>query len=137
MSKYFTLPELLHSDVAIRNRIENLPSFEQVENLNLLANTILDKIREKYGSPIRVTSGFRNLAVNAFVKGAKNSQHCVGKAADLQPYRGTVKDLFNCIEGMVKRGELEVGQLIDEYNYSWVHVSLPDYNHHNQILHLR
>ena len=135
MPKYFTLEELLYSKTALNKKIQNIPSWEAVDNLEKLATDILDPLREKWGSPISVTSGFRSEKLNAELKGSKTSQHRFGQAADLDCKNN--KKLFELAEQMIKDGELQVGQLIDEYNYSWVHISLPDAKHQNQILHLK
>lgn len=137
MKNYFTLQELLHSDTAIKKKIENLPSFEEVENLKALRDSVLNPLREAYGSALKVTSGYRNEALNKAVKGSKTSEHCNGRAADLIPADGNVKRLFNLAKKLMEEGSLEVGQLIDEYGYSWVHISLPSDKHHNQILHIK
>ena len=125
--KYFDLTELLASKAAVQKKIANLPSWEQVDNLLELA-FMLDKIRVKFGKPISVTSGFRSDKLNSAIGGAKNSQHKNG-------YDNRV--LFNTIKSMMDSGEIVVGQLIDEYNYSWVHVSLPTEKLKNQVLHIK
>lgn len=135
MSKYFKLEELLYSKKALDKKIQNNPSWEVVENLKGLSEKILDPLREKFGSPISVTSGFRSEKLNKEVKGSKTSQHMKGEAADI-----TCKDnkkLFQIAEEMIKNGEIKVRQLIDEYDYSWIHISLPNGNNPNQILHLK
>lgn len=135
MSKHFTLEELLYSKRALDKKIQNLPSFEIVDNLKRLAETVLDPLREEWGSAISVTSGFRSEKLNKELKGSPTSQHRFGMAADLSCKNN--KALFNKAKEMIESGQLEVGQLIDEYDYSWVHISLPDEKHHNQILHLK
>lgn len=87
MFKYFTLEELLTSSTARQKSIENLPSFEIVENLKELA-AFLDDMREAWGSGINVTSGFRNAKLNKAVNGQPSSLHLKGLAADLQPANG-------------------------------------------------
>ena len=132
--QYFTAQELLRSDAAVQKKIPNLPSWEQLDNLKRLA-FMLDKIRVKLGKPISVSSGFRSARLNAAIGGADNSQHKNGEAADLECYSNRV--LFNLIKSMIESGEITVGQLIDEYNYSWIHVSLPTDKLKNQILHIK
>lgn len=137
--KYFTSYELLHSTTAQARKIENIPSWEQMDSLNRLAIEILDPVRVHYGKPISVTSGFRSAALNAAVKGAKNSQHMKGEAADITSKENTKaknKLLFDLMVSMVRDGIITVGQLINEKNYSWIHVSLPDGKHRNEILNL-
>lgn len=140
-SKNFTYEELVNSATAKRLKIDNTPNEEQKEKLKRLAVEILQPIRDKYGKPIVVTSGFRCTKLNSAIGGAKTSQHCKGEAADIRSVSDTRKDnieLFNLILQMLKDKEIKVGQLIDEYGYNWVHVSLPRSGKvNNQILHIK
>lgn len=136
----FTFDELIYSPTANRLGIDNTPDKETKEKLIRLAKEILQPIRNKWGSAIVVTSAYRCEALNKAVGGVKNSQHRLGEAADIKVgSKAQNKALFNLIQKMVSNGELKVGQLIDEYGYSWVHVSLPRTNGkpNNQILHLK
>jgi hypothetical protein len=54
---------------------------------------LLDRIRGRWGGPIRVVSGYRCPTYNEVVRGAKNSQHLRGTAADIQPVSGGVDAL--------------------------------------------
>lgn len=83
--------EMLHSETAEMQRIENLPQDQQMENLTVLMNVVLDTIRCRFGKCIFVNSGFRSKKLNDAVGGAKNSYHLSGQAADIAP--GNVKDL--------------------------------------------
>lgn len=117
--KYFTLEELCHSDTAVARNIDNSPTRVVVENLEALVLNVLDPLREAYGKPIRVNSGYRSARLNLVIGGAKNSQHMTGEAVDITT--GSKEDnkwLFDYIFR-----HLPYDQLIDESNYSWVHVS--------------
>lgn len=136
----FTFDELIYSPTANRLGIDNTPDKETKEKLIRLAKEILQPIRNKWGSAIVVTSAYRCEALNKAVGGSKTSQHRLGEAADIKVgSKAQNKALFNLIQKMVSNGELKVGQLIDEYGYSWVHISLPRTNGkpNNQILHLK
>lgn len=99
---------------------------------------LLDKIREQWGAPIKVNSGYRCPKLNEAVKGAKSSQHMTGQAADITVgSKDKNKKLFKLIEGMHQSGEIEYDQLIDEYNYSWIHISFRREGNRNRILHLK
>lgn len=133
--KYFTIPELCASSVAAARRIINEPDQRQTDNLTRLIQQVLDPVREKIGVPVTVTSGFRSPALNKAVGGVATSQHLEGEAADIiikpvkgESQKGANKRLFNTIEDMVREGEIIVGQLLDENNFSWVHVSIPRTN---------
>lgn len=139
LSKNFTYDELVYSATAERLKLDNTPNERETEFLRRLANEVLQPIRDKWGRPIVVTSGFRSEAVNKAVGGVKNSQHRLGQAADLKiGSKAQNKALFNFIADMVKNGEIRVGQLIDEYGYSWIHVSLPrEGKTNNQVFHIK
>lgn len=139
LSKNFSYDELTYSATANRLKIDNTPSAEIKEKLTTLAQTLLQPIRDAWRGAIVVTSGYRSQEVNKVVGGSKTSQHCKGEAADLKVGdKEKNKRLFNLIYKLIETNEIEVGQLIDEYNYSWVHVSLPrEGKPNNQVLHLR
>lgn len=133
--KYFTLKELTKSDSAKRSKINNTPTKQEEANLIALVENILDPLREAYGKPIIVTSGFRCERLNKLVNGSKTSQHRTGQAADIRTVEDTVeenKKLFDLIQQL----NLPYDQLIDEYNYDWVHVSYSPRNR-KQILHIK
>ena len=117
---YFTISELIKSDTAIRKRIWNGANKEQEDNLIALVAAILDPLRAKYGKPIYISSGFRNKAVNAAVGGVSNSQHTKGEAADIDTGSKTEN---RKLAKLIVEMNLPFHQLIDEKNYSWVHVS--------------
>lgn len=139
LSKNFTLEELVKSTTALRCNIDNTPSDKDIENLQNLVTKILQPIRDKYGKPIRINSGYRCEKLNKQVGGSKTSQHRTGEAADIETINGNNNSkLFNLIKSMIENNEIEVGQLIWEYGSkkdpNWVHVSLPTKNKKNQIL---
>lgn len=117
--KYFTMKELTKSSTADKLGIDNTPTPEASVALSNLVTHVLDPLREMYGKPITVNSGYRCTKLNAAVGGAKTSQHMRGEAADITAGSKTEnKKLFELI-----RDNLPFDQLIDESNYSWVHVS--------------
>ena len=122
-TKNFSLYELLASRTAAKWNIaeQYTPSEEVIHNLELLAKNVLQPIRELLGSPIVVTSGYRCLKVNKLNKGAKNSQHLIGQAADLVLPNRENKALFDCIVN--NRQILPFDQCINEYNLDWIHIS--------------
>lgn len=133
--KYFTLNELIKSDAAKRSKINNTPNKQEENNLIALVENILDPLREAYGKPIIVTSGFRCERLNKLVNGSKTSQHRTGQAADIRTVEDTVeenKKLFDLAQEL----NLPFDQLIDEYNFDWVHVSYSPRNR-KQILHIK
>lgn len=130
--KYFTIKELTKSLTAEVKGIDNTPTPEIESNLTSLVDNILDPLRELYGKPITVNSGYRCPAVNKAVGGSATSDHVKGFAADIT---GGSKEenerLFNII-----KHNFHFSQLIDEKNFSWVHVSYNPNNLKNQTLKL-
>lgn len=128
---------MIHSATAKRLNIDNTPNARELENLKVLCQTVLQPIRDKRGSAITVTSGYRCPKLNALVGGSKTSQHAFGQAADITLGNPTLnKKLFNMIVDMINKKEIRVGQLIDEYNYRWLHISTP-YSKVNNIIHIK
>lgn len=84
--KYFTFRELLRSEIAIKNDVANMPflygEYYAYMNLEKLVDNLLDPIRERFATPVIVTSGYRCRRLNELVKGVEDSQHREGKAAD-------------------------------------------------------
>lgn len=137
LSDNFTLEELIRSNTADSKGIDNTPCDEIIENLQYLAETVLQPIRERYGRPISITSGYRCEKLNKAVGGVSNSQHKSGQAADIDVGdKEDNKELFNIIEDMVNCSEIEVDQLLDEAKYKWIHISKKKSGNRNQILHL-
>ena len=132
MGKYFTINELTKSSTAQRLHINNNPTQKVKDNLNKLIDNVLDPLRELYGKPIIVNSGYRCTKLNKAIGGAKNSQHLVGQASDIRTVQNTKesnKELFD----LIKNSKLPFDQLINEYDYNWVHVSYSPRNR-RQIL---
>lgn len=130
--KYFTITELCKSITAMQKGINNIPNSDIINNLKSLVKFILDPLRERYGKPITVNSGYRCPALNKAVNGSKTSQHVEGLAADITA--GSSKEnkiLFELIQEL----NLPFDQLIDENKFSWIHVSFSK-NPRKQILHL-
>lgn len=117
----FTLEELTKSSTADRFNIKNEPTKEGISKLKALCETILQPIRNEYGKPIIITSGYRCPELNKMVHGAKNSQHIKYEAADIKSSNN--KELFDLIVKMIRNKKITVGQLINECNYSWIHIS--------------
>ena len=136
--KHFTISELCKSTTADAFNINNQPTPDIVDNLEILINECRDKIRENFGKPIYVNSGYRCKELNDRVKGSKTSHHLYGKAADITlKSKKLNKVLFNLIQDMIKSGTLKCTQLIDEYSYQWIHISYDKDNLKCQILQLK
>ena len=124
LSANFTLKELTKSDTATRLGLDNTPDEATIENLKLLCQEVLQPIREHFGKSVTVNSGFRSPESNAAVGGSKTSDHCLGRAADIEIDGISNPDLAHWI-----MDNLDYTQLILEFytqgqpNSGWVHVS--------------
>jgi len=126
LSPNFSLREMLRSDTATRLGFTEQydPPQTVIDSLTVLCKKLLQPIRELYGGHILVSSGWRCGRLNDHVGGKPNSQHLRGEAADLD--FGTTeanKILFEQIVFWQKKGWIEFDQLINEYNYDWIHIS--------------
>ena len=120
--KYFSITALVKSSTAKRLGIDNTPSDEIKNNLTLFIEKVLDPIREDWGSPIMVSSGYRCPELNKAVGGAKNSGHQYGYCADLQ-VKGDLRK-FSCfvIEWMMQH-KMAFDELLYESSggVAWCH----------------
>ena len=132
--KHFTFDELIHSDTADRMGIDNTPTGDAIDNLDRLVTRVLDKLRDGWGRPIIVTSGYRCKELNATVGGARNSQHLKGQAADI------VGDDFEAFRRFVRRWckDNEFDQCIFERGggKQWIHISYVEGRNRRQVLDL-
>jgi len=117
ISKYFSLDEFTRSQTATRLGIDNTPSLTVIANLQNLANNLLDPLRAQVGI-VQVSSGYRSPLLNSKIGGTKNSQHCMGQAADI-----TVPGMSNYDLACLIRDRFSFDQCILEFG-EWVHVSL-------------
>jgi len=123
LSRNFTLEELCASQTAKAKGIKNQPGIQEIVCLTALTQAVLQPLREWWGKPIVIGSGYRCPALNKAVGGVSNSQHMKGQAVDL------------FIDGDKKKGRqwmewiadhCDFDQLIWEHNAKgtyWVHVS--------------
>lgn len=130
MAKYFTLAEMLKSETAEKNQINNTPSAEIEQNIEELL-IVLDGLREFYG-PIKITSGYRCTELNKLVGGSPTSAHVIGYAADLRPVGDTFENFKASVLKWLKKSRVKFDQCIIERNKNtqWVHFGL--YNRKGQ-----
>ena len=125
LSDNLSLNEVIKSDTAIKNGIDNNPTAEHLKALKTIANEVFQPIRDYFDVPIAISSGYRSRALNIAIKGSATSQHCKGEALDLDADvfgRVTNAEIYNYI-----KDNLEFDQLIWEFGTddepNWVHVS--------------
>lgn len=123
--KNFTLKEL---------GLTNLSDTKTATALTALVDNVLDPAREALGQPIKVNSGYRSSEHNKEIGGATNSQHCKGEAADIE--LGSMSQAENKLLHDYIKDNLPFDQLINEKNYSWIHVSYKITGNRHQTLSL-
>ena len=124
LSEHFSLEEMTKSQTGARKGIDNTPPPEVVENLKLLCENVLEKVRIHFGRPVIVNSGYRGPKLNKAIGGVKNSQHLTGQAADIE-----VPGVDNSVLFCWIRDNLVFDQVILEFHKKgvpdsgWVHIS--------------
>lgn len=128
LSEHLTLAEATKSQTATRLGIDNTPTIAHMEALRVVAKNVFEPIRNHFGVPIAVTSGYRSKVLNEAIRGSRRSQHCHGQAIDIDADvygRITNAEIFHHI-----KGHLDFDQLIWEFGNEetpdWVHVSYVD-----------
>jgi zinc D-Ala-D-Ala carboxypeptidase len=132
LSKNFALSEITHSNTAKRLGIDNTPNEKHLANMSLLLNNLIQPMRDSIG-PIRISSGYRGKDLNRAIGGSKKSQHCKGQALDIQFWQNG-KMMNELIFEWVLDSGLEFDQMINEFDFSWIHISLVGVNNRKQVL---
>ena len=121
LTKSFSLEELVFSQTAAREGIDNTPGPAHVRAMRELCTNVLQPLRDAIGVPLFVSSGYRSPRLNRFVGGSVRSQHMEGRAADVVCFSMDTKKLFKRVLEL----KLPFDQLIYEGGREsvWVHVS--------------
>lgn len=121
LSQNFYLDEFLSSKAAMRCGIDMTITDDGIieSRLFLLANSVLQPLRDHFGVPVTIISGYRPAALNRKIKGAKNSAHLYGYAADIRVAGKTPLEVAQWIKVNIKSFD----QVINEHD-SWVHVAI-------------
>ncbi len=130
LSKYFTLGELIESDVGYIRNIPNVPSEENIKNLKILANTLLDPVRVFLNRPVHINSGYRSVELNKAVDGVANSVHIYGLAGDIAVESDEMDKTMEFI-----KDNLDFDQAIVYPSRGFIHVGLsPEGYNRNELL---
>tara|TARA_R110002020_G_scaffold136234_5_gene303962 strand:- start:1446 stop:1916 length:471 start_codon:yes stop_codon:yes gene_type:complete len=133
ISKNFVLSELIRSNTAKRLGISNEPKEEHLKNLQRIITSIVQPMRDSLG-PIRISSGYRSPQLNRAIGGSANkSQHCKGEALDLQFWKEGKMCNKEIYDWIIESG-LDFDQMINEFDFSWVHLSLKEKKNRKQVL---
>jgi zinc D-Ala-D-Ala carboxypeptidase len=128
LSKNLTLKEVTKSDTANRLGIDNTPEEFDIKNLRAIAEEVFQPLRDHFGVPLFVSSGFRSKKLNKAIGGSKYSQHMVGEALDIDAdVYGSVtnRELFMFIKENLIFDQL-IWEFGDDDTPNWVHVSYKD-----------
>ena len=129
LSRNLTFEELTYSRIAIEHGLENVPGPLAFQSLKNLATYLLQPLRDRYGSAIAITSGYRNETVNLLVGGVKNSQHTKGEAADCYIAEGPEK-----LPEILKASGLDFDQAILYRRKKFLHLSYREGFNRRQVL---
>lgn len=132
LSKNFALSEITHSNTAKRLGIDNEPTETHLQNMQHLVDNLLQPLRDAVG-PIRVSSGYRNPALNRAIGGSRSSQHCKGEALDIQFWQNG-KMMNELIYEWILDSGIEFDQMINEFDFAWIHISLKTNDNRKQVL---
>lgn len=131
--KYFSIEELTKSATAEKLKIDNTPDVVVKDNLTFLVDRILDPLRELYGKPVYVNSGYRCPDLNKAVGGSPTSRHQYGYCADIDTRREENRMLADLIilhhipfRQMILYSSLE--------SPAWVHIDVSRIENKGQIL---
>jgi hypothetical protein len=131
ISKHISLNEAIESPTALRMGIKNVPNELELEAMKYVAENLFEPIRKWYKKPIKINSFFRCAALNKAVKGSASSQHVKGEAIDISA--GNKIENKKIFDYIVSSG-LDFDQCINEYDFTWVHISLKKSGNRKQVL---
>lgn len=123
------MDELTKSQTALRMGIDNEPTPGDLYNLSQLCDNILQPVREHFGKPVTVSSGYRSVALCEAIGSSAKSQHAKGEAADFE-----IMGIDNKEVAVWIRDNLDFDQLILEFykdgepSSGWIHCSYSDNN---------
>ena len=132
LSNNFSLSEVTRSSTAKRIGIDNAPNKEHLNNIQALIRKIVQPLRDAIG-PIRISSGYRSPSLNRAIGGSNKSQHCKGQALDLQFWEGGEMNNKKIYDWILSSG-IDFDQMINEFDYSWIHISFSEFKNRKQVL---
>jgi zinc D-Ala-D-Ala carboxypeptidase len=133
ISEHISYNEATQSPTAIRFGIDNTPTEHQLFDMRIVANACFEQLRKWYCKPIRIGSFFRCTLLNQKVNGSLSSQHCKGEAIDISAgSKSENKKLFDWC-----KANLIFDQLINEYDYQWVHISFRQGQNRNMVIKIK
>jgi hypothetical protein len=133
LTKNFSLIELTSSETAVRKGIDNTPSQEVVNNLKNLCENVMQPLRDWYGKPINITSGYRSPKLNKAIGGSTTSDHCLGCAIDFTLPKEDYQKVFEYIKANLPYSQI-IWEFGNEQAPQWIHVSYRSSGNRKQSL---
>ena len=133
ISKHISEKEATKSVTALRLGIDNTPDGDTLNNMKIVAEKVFEPLREYVNGPIAINSFYRSPELNQAIGGSSKSQHCEGRAIDIDDTYGYMsnKEMYEYI-----KNNLDFDQIIWEFgtddNPDWVHVSYVDHDFNRQ-----
>ena len=124
ISEHISYKEGIKSNTATRLGIKNKPDDYQITNMVNIGINVFEPLRKYVGGPIKINSFFRCEELNRAIGGSSRSQHCEGRAIDLDDTFGhkTNADMFHYIKDNLDYDQL-IWEFGDDTNPDWIHVS--------------
>lgn len=124
ISKHVSYKEGVRSNTATRLSLDNTPGSYELSNMGILTDNIFEPLRKWVGGPIKINSFFRCENLNKAIGGSSRSQHCQGRAIDLDDTFGhkTNAEMFQYIKENLNYDQI-IWEFGDDTNPDWVHVS--------------
>ena len=127
ISKHISYKEATRSATALRLGIDNKPNEYHLQNMEMVAKKVFEPLREAINAPIKINSFYRCEELNKAIGGSSKSQHCQGRAIDIDDIYGHVSNAYMYY---YIKDNLDFDQLIWEFGTNdspdWVHVSYVD-----------
>lgn len=129
ISDHISFKEATKSNTAIRRGIDNTPNDYEISNMENIAKNLFEPLRKWVGGPIRINSFFRSEELNSAIGGSSRSQHCQGRAIDLDDTYGhkTNAEMFQYIKDNLSFDQM-IWEFGDNENPDWVHVSFVSFD---------
>ena len=124
ISKHISEKEGSYSITALRLGLDNTPRDQEKENMRLIAEKVFEPLRSYVGGPIKINSFYRGPELNKAIGGSTKSQHCEGKAIDIDDTYGykTNAEMYNWIKDNLNFDQM-IWEFGDDKNPAWVHIS--------------
>ena len=129
ISEHISYNEATKSNTALRLDIDNTPDGYELGNMTCIAHNLFEPVREWVGGPIKINSFFRCKELNSAIGGSSRSQHCEGRAIDIDDTFGhkTNAEMFYYIKDNLNFDQL-IWEFGDDINPNWVHLSYVNEN---------